>query len=204
MHGHRMRERLFRPITVRKHRGGGASEAPKIDTRTAEWDEFYRSQSAYLRKMAVAMRLAPDQTEDVIQDVWLATLKNLHQFIGENALRRVRVWMRGVMRRKTANSFRRRRFVSLDDLATEPMASTGTEIEVERRAWLAARLDEMEADEAPNARLFCGHCRDGRTIADLAMETGLTEKAICHRIYRQIEKLRQTMQEAGLADPDAS
>jgi DNA-directed RNA polymerase specialized sigma24 family protein len=136
MHDPRLRERPFRPKTVRKHRGGGG-EAPKIDTRTAEWDKFYRSQSAYLRKMAVAMRLAPDQTEDVIQDVWLATLKNLHQFIGENALRRVRVWMRGVMRRKTANAFRRRRFVSLDDLATEPMASTGTEIEVERRAWLA-------------------------------------------------------------------
>ena len=150
------------------------------------------------------MRLAPDQTGDVIQDVWVATLKKLHQFSGENALRRVRVWMRGVMRRKTANVFRGRRFVSLETLAQEPMASTGTEIEVERSAWLAARLDAMEADESPNARLLYGHCREERTIADLAAESGLTEKAIYHRIYRQIEKLRQEMEEAGLADPDAS
>lgn len=204
MHNRRIRERPFRPITVRKHRGGGASEAPKIEALARRWEEWYRSEAASLRQMARKRKLSPEDTEDALQKVWLAAWQKRDQFVGEDAARYLHAWLRVTMGRKIVDALRRRRSLSLETLAQEPMTSVETGLAAARRKWLAAWLDEMGADESPNARLFYGRFRDGRTNADLAAENNKTEKAIYHCIYRQIEKLRQAMEEAGLADPDAS
>jgi RNA polymerase sigma factor (sigma-70 family) len=147
------------------------------------------------------MRLSPDQTEDAIQEVWLAALKNLHRFRGENAARRLHGWMRKVMRCKAVDARHRmhcHRTLPLDTLPAEPMEAKDTGIDRERSTWLAARLDEATKQESLNCRLLCAHFQDGRTIADLAAEAGLTKKAIECRIYRWISKLRQAAAVDGL------
>ena len=179
-------------------------EAPKIEAWARRWEEWYRSEAASLRQMARNRKLSPEDTEDALQKVWLAAWQKRDLFVGEDAARYLHAWLRVAMDHKIVDALRRCRTVSLETLAQEPMTSVETGLAAARRKWLAARLDEMEADKSPNARLLCGRFRDGRTNADLAAENNKTEKAVECCICRQIEKLRQEMEEAGLADPDAS
>ncbi len=175
----------------------------RIEGMVDSWDVFFRSESDSLSRRAQG-KLSPEDVEDALQETWCSVLKELPQFVGEDAERQLDAWMRTVMRNKIVNAVRRRQFVSLENLAMESMASPEMEIELKRRAWLDARLEEMTADGALNGQLMYGHCRDGRKIADLAAEYEMTAKAVESRICRQIEKLRDAAAEEGLVDPEAS
>lgn len=188
--------------------GGEALEGEsRAEAVRALWDDFYRNQSATLRRIAAAKGLPPDQTEDAIQEVWLAALKNLHRFRGENAEQRLLGWMRKVMHYKAVDVHRSmycRRVLPLDSLPAERMAAKDAGNDRERSNWLAARLDEAGKQESLNCQLLCAHFQDGRTIADLAAEAGLTKKAIECRIYRWISKLRREAVVDGLHAVTAS
>ncbi len=153
--------------------------------------------SASLREMARKRNLSPEDTEDALQETWLAALKKRPQFGGKDIERPLYAWMRGVMRHKIVDYVRRRRLVSLENLTMGPAAFTEVEVESERRAWLEEKLEAMASEESLNARLFCGHFRDGRTMAELATEEGLSAKAVESRICRQIETLRRAATREG-------
>jgi len=78
------------------------------------------------------------------------------------------------------------------------MSSKAAGIEWERSTWLAAQLEEASKEGSLNGRLLCAHFQDGRTIAGLAAEMSLTEKAVERRISREIDKLRQEAVLGGL------
>lgn len=166
------------------------------------WEEFHRYVSASLREMARKGDLSSEDTKDALGETWLAALTKRPQFGGKDIERQLYAWMRGVMRHKIVDFHRRRHVVSLENLTREPAAVTEEEDETERRAWLHEKLVAMASEEETNARLFCGHFRDGRTLAELAAEEELSEKAVESRIVRGIKKLRRIATKDGLASTD--
>jgi RNA polymerase sigma factor (sigma-70 family) len=163
----------------------------------ASWDEFYRRVSGELREMARKTRLSAQDIEDAIHETWLAALRNLPRFLGNDPERHMNAWMRAVMHHKIADVIRRRSLLSLEDLAMEPSAFIIAVDRSEQRAWVEARLADMAVEASLNARLLCGHFCDGRTIAELAAESEMTQRAVESRICRQIEKLRQEAAKDG-------
>jgi RNA polymerase sigma factor (sigma-70 family) len=181
------------PESVQKNRLGGGGRRAVV----ASWDEFYRRVSGELREMARKTRLSAEDIEDAIHETWLAALRNLPRFLGNDPERHMNAWMRAVMHHKIADVIRRRSLLSLEDLAMEPSAFIIAVDRSEQRAWVEARLADMAVEASLNARLLCGHFCDGRTIAELAAESEMTQRAVESRICRQIEKLRQEAAKDG-------
>lgn len=195
-----LKDRRYCSITVQKITvgGGGRSIAEIVDN----WDEFYRRMSAALRRMAAAMNLPEDTADDVVQEVWLATVANWPRFRGKDVEQRLGGWMLQVMHNKIVDALKDlgRRPGSLDALRLKPMSPDGGGIDGERRAWIEERLEETAADESLNGRLLRGRFRDGRTNAELAAENDLTEKAVERRICKMIAGLRQDASEVSLLE----
>lgn len=107
------------------------------------------------------------------------------------------------MRNKVVDALRRLHsgIVSLDALAREQIAPEENEVESKQRVWVMEQVEKTEEDELLSARLLRGRFVDGRTNAELAVEEGLTEKAVECRICRDIAELRQKAAEDGLMAP---
>jgi RNA polymerase sigma factor (sigma-70 family) len=189
--------------TIQKNRSGGASLGVFKELKVF-WDDFYIKTSAKWRRISIARKLPADNTEDVLQDVWLAAWRERSRFHGKDAVQQLCGWMRQVLHHKITDAFRyraRHRAVSLDALSAEPAAPEEDEFDQERRVWLAERLEETAVEESLNARLLRGRFVDGRSNAELAVMEGLTEKAVESRICRLIAELRQKATEDWLSVP---
>lgn len=170
------------------------------------WEEFYHFQAKYLSRIAAGMGVPPDQIADVLQEVWLAAVEHAEEFHGDDAEQRLSSWLVGVARNKSIDTIRRlcrrRRLPieSLDNLAAEPVdheAKGPAELMIAQEGdkHLAATLEELRAKNALNCRLVCRHILEGRSLPDLAADTGLGVHAISCRIDRALKDLGGNLQE---------
>ena len=143
----------------------------------------------------VRHRLAPrhDLVDDLVQDVFLAALSGLPRFTGASPLR---AWLRGIARHKVEDYYRQR----LRD--PEPLAD-GTEPDqlmsetplFDERIDLA-RLrrkaqDVMRQLPEPYAVVLLWRYWEGRSVRQMAIATGRTEKGIERLLARARAHFRQ-------------
>jgi RNA polymerase sigma-70 factor, ECF subfamily len=129
----------------------------------------------------VRHRVAPrtDIVDDLVQDVFLAALGNLHQFAGTSSLR---AWLFGVARHKVEDHYRKRLREPdpLDDLPDEAAGTSeaGTIEETIDRARALERTRRV-LSELPERYAVALRWRywEKRSVAEIASETGRSEKA---------------------------
>jgi RNA polymerase sigma-70 factor (ECF subfamily) len=160
---------------------------------------LYQTLACFVCGLATGSHLRREQTEDVVQNVWLAVVRSWPQFQGEGAEARLRRWLPRVVRSKVADLFCResrqpRQSPSAGELevaaAEENDPAVWLAKEEEREAVRAA-LARLRAEVAPcNWRLLSGRYVEGRSVKDLAVAEGLTQHEVSCRLHRMLEKLR--------------
>lgn len=167
------------------------------------WTEFYRLQTERLYRSAAQIGVPSDQIADVVQEVWLDAWKHREGFQGKDVDQRLSSWLSTVVVHKSIDALRRgrrRQAGALDDLLAEPM-DDGAEDPVERMEArerdenLSATLDGLRKEDSLNCRLVCERLIVGRSLPDLAADTGLGINSIACRISRTLKKLRVRLRE---------
>ncbi len=162
------------------------------------WADFVREQTPRLVRAVADARLRPDQVEEVVQEVWLRVIQYRDRFQGDDAAQDLRRWMIRVARSKKVDLLRRLRrhpVQSLDNLSAEPIArqegeQRSIEEEEQKRELFRGWLEELREKDAVNYLLLYGHYVEGRTVVELAAETGMTVRAAYCRLNRQVKKYR--------------
>ncbi len=174
----------------------GEQERASDSTLKMAWDKFFEIERKHLYRLVSKRCLCHELRQDVMQDVWIEMVKQLHKFQGDEAVQRLHGWMRRVVNSKVVNAIRRlarRRTVKIDAEMEESLDTESAEGARMReyREWLAVKLAEVPT----SYRLMVGHFLDGRAIVDLAAELGMTPEAARCRIHRAIVLLRQSLLE---------
>jgi RNA polymerase sigma factor (sigma-70 family) len=126
-------------------------------------------------------------TEDVVQETWLRAVRAWQlDGIPEKPM----AWLTTVASRILANHFRRRAPERFDESAHDLPIVDGTE----RRSMLQRALDRLPALQGKLLEAF--HLED-RTMADIARELGLSERAVEGRLRRARQSLRREIDKDG-------
>lgn len=189
-------------------RDAAANESsPVFPGLYAPWQEFQRSQSACLSRIADEMGVPPERIEEVVQEVWLDAWKDRQGFLGQDVDQRLATWLSKVVRSKSRNALRRMKreqAVSLDTLPAE-MVDCETEEPAElmdaeeRDECLNAAFEELRKGEPLNCWLVWERVVNRRSIRELSDETDLGTHAITCRIGRTLKKLGSRLSELVLA-----
>jgi RNA polymerase sigma-70 factor (ECF subfamily) len=131
----------------------------------------------------------PADAEDLVQEMWLGALRSAHSFEGRATLQ---AWLRGILRRRMADRFRRRRLHS--ELQEESLASADQDVS-ERFATceMAVRalrlMPELSALER-EALALCvfGDVERGEICAQLGI-TRAHLRVLLHRARRKFAAL---------------
>ncbi len=134
----------------------------------------------------------PDLADDVLQETWLTAARRLGSF--DPARARFAAWVCGIAGNVVRNHLRarardRRRTRPLAD-APEPAAAQPAD-EGERVAEALARLPERY-ERALRAKYL-----DRRSVAEIAAETGETEKAVESLLTRARQAFREAFERTG-------
>jgi RNA polymerase sigma-70 factor (ECF subfamily) len=168
------------------------------------WDRFARLYTPIL--LAWARRpqfgLQDADADDLVQDVLADLVRKLPEFT-HDPRRKFRTWLRGVLRNKWADFWRRHGRVppggadGLAEVASSPDADPA-EAE-EQQLLLRKALELMQTEFAPSTWRACwGTVAEGRAAADVAAELGMTENAVYIARSRVLRRLRRDL--AGLID----
>jgi RNA polymerase sigma-70 factor (ECF subfamily) len=160
-----------------------------------QWDTFYRLQNRRLARSLARMQLPPERVEDVLQEVWRATITRWDSFREPNGAQRLLAWSYRVAHNKAVDLIRRlnrRPAKSLAALPVEPVDTKAVRpsktAESEER--LDALLEVLRREQPMNYWLICEHYLMDRPITELAEESSLTEHAIHNRLPRALKRLR--------------
>ena len=143
----------------------------------------------------VRRRLIPraDLVEDLVQEVFLAAWENLEKFRGESALR---TWLLGIARHKVEDHYRKRlRELQLaeeeESLESEPVSNHDLEeVIAERRAGELTREVLSILPETYSMVLLWRYW-ENRSVRDIAVQTGRTEKAIERLLARARQQFKK-------------
>ncbi len=146
----------------------------------------------------VRSRLMPrvELAEDMVQEILLAAWQNLPKFRGDSGLRQ---WILGIARHKLEDYYRkhvREAALQDEDGQTEQSATTNFENQLEA-ADRQKQVDQVLAvlPEVYSIALIWRY-REGRSIREIAQETGKTEKAIERLLARAREMFKRRWNDA--------
>ena len=175
-------------------RSGEPSWGPAMSPNQLS-DEVYKALSARMVRLARRLGVPQSLCEDVVQEAWVHAFVQAKEFAGERALEKLGSWLRVIVHNVAVDMLRglgRHGAVSLEALSAEPL-DQGEVNRVERAAgaeWLTACLERLRQEAPENCWLVCQHYLEGRTVHELAAETGRTVHEVSCRIYRVMQKLR--------------
>ena len=166
------------------------------------WGEFVALYEPLLTAYLRDQGLGPEDTRDVVQDVFARLVKNLPDFDLERRRGRFRTWLWQVCRSALVDWARRRRRQAraedawLRRLSESPAESQGDSDSrwgtMHRRRVLAFALERVRARSRPTTwACFERHLLHGRTSAEVAGELGLSVNAVdvnCSRILARLRK----------------
>jgi len=147
----------------------------------------------------VRRRLVPrgDLVEDVVQDVFLAAWQNLEKFRGDSSLRS---WVLGIACHKVEDHYRSRlREFQIDESdgtgSDEPIALHDLEEMIVRRQ--AGQMAQDILADLPEiySTILLWRYWDGRSLREIAAETGRTEKAIERLLARARSQFKKRWDE---------
>jgi RNA polymerase sigma-70 factor (ECF subfamily) len=153
----------------------------------AAWRELVERYSSYVAVIARAHRLRETEIEDLFQDVFERTWRQLHRIDGDDALR---AWIGQVARRACIDRLRSAaRIVQAPPEVLEMPAP-------DEMAQLTLAIDVREAlrtlTPGGQAVLDAFFCRDLAYVR-IADELGLAQGTIASRISRSLAELRETL-----------
>jgi RNA polymerase sigma-70 factor, ECF subfamily len=164
------------------------------------WVRFVRLYTPFLYHWARRRGLPPDDTADLVQEVFAQLLKALPTF-AYDPKRSFRAWLAVVVGNKWRELNRKRRpqTVPAADLAERPGPDDDFD-DREYRAHIAGRALRLIRDEfaAPTWQAFWGVVVDGRPANEVATELGLTPNAVYLARGRVLRRLRAEL--AGLVE----
>lgn len=163
----------------------------------AAWCELVSRVDACIRRCVAVARLPRQEKPDVMQRTWLEILEKLHDFQGEDAVRRLYDCMRKVAHKRAVWQVRRlkkHRTNALDILLQiaeneQEEKRIAEEVEEERellRLWLSRTRKNGSLD----GRLLLGRLVEGKSIGELAEQEGLSENAVSCRLLREARRMR--------------
>jgi len=143
----------------------------------------------------VSFRCGGDRNlaEDVTQETWLRAVRAWRkQGLPDSPL----AWLKAVARNLLSNHFRRQPTISIEslppgwagDLSGDGGQDWGEPDRARLLSWGMARLRPLEA------RLLEAFHLDGKAVAEIASETGLSERAVEGRLRRARLKLRKQLE----------
>jgi RNA polymerase sigma-70 factor (ECF subfamily) len=162
------------------------------------WDRFVRLYSPLLVYWAKKFRLGDDDAADLVQEIFALLLETLPNFQYDPA-RRFRGWLWTVACNKYRERLRRKAPVPLqdgDDVVAR--SSSDDPDEQEYRQYISRRaLELMQQQFQPNTWKACWETVvNGRDVAEVAAELGMTARAVYIARCRVLRRLRQEL--AGL------
>lgn len=164
------------------------------------WSRFVSLYTPLLFYWCRRFHLNPDESEDLIQDVFATLVDKLPEFIYDPS-RRFRGWLWTVALNRLRKRRKKPAMVSDSLIPAVEAADTIEEFTEEeyRRVVTERALQLMQKDFEPATwRAFWEHTTNGRTAADVAAELGMTTGAVYAAKARIIGRLRSELQ--GLLD----
>jgi RNA polymerase sigma factor (sigma-70 family) len=168
---------------------------------TAAWDEFYRVYGDLMRRFAVSRGLSGSDVDDCLQAVWLEVASSFGDFEHPVDHAGLRSWLYMLVRSKAGDLLRkrlRRPAESLDaarELGAEPLDREADPTQLLEKQWERALLETLleelrkEVSET-NWRLLRMRCLEGREVAEVAAELGISSEQVWYRQRRLMKKLR--------------
>ena len=173
-------------------------ENPTFDDLLKTNGTFYRMESRRLAVIAAEMKVPHSEIEDVIAEVWLEAVKFRPRFADGDAEQRLHCWLTLVGHSKAVDALRhlRRHLCESLDRLEEALiddAEAKREDVAELAECLDALLEGLRASNEEAHRLLTEHFFHGRSIRELAQESGTTVKSVANRIRRLLIKLRELL-----------
>lgn len=172
----------------------GVGEAGRDQTdapRRAQFDTLVRRRESALRALAAKFARAPEDREDLYQDMLLAIWKALPQFRGESSL----ATYANRIAYSTAVDYARRQRILLPEVDAEDRAASPEECI--GRVMVGARL-RSAIDELPRKlRQVLNLHLDGHDYREIAQRTGIGRGNVGARLTRARDRLRRRL--GGLA-----
>jgi RNA polymerase sigma-70 factor (ECF subfamily) len=147
----------------------------------------------------VQRRLIPhtDHVDDLVQEIFLAAWENLGKFRGESSLQN---WILGIARHKVENHYRNRlREVQLspeeEDLEPDPvdLRNLGEAFDVREQKKLVREV--LEKISEPYTVVLLWRYWEKRSLREIAVATGKTEKAIERLLARARDQFKKKWNE---------
>ena len=168
---------------------------------SAAWDEFYHVYDSLMRRFARARGLEGADLDDCVQAVWIQVASSLGDFEHPESHSGLRSWLYMLVRSKAGDILRRkgRRPAESLDRAREaghepadPGAGPSQALEREwEQALFETLLDDLREEVSEiNWRLLKMRCLEGREVADVASELGLSSEQVWYRQRRLLKKLK--------------
>lgn len=187
---HYEKKQPFYQISPTSEQGGVRCDpiGPSFDLS----DDLYRFLFDRVVRIARKMGVAPDQCEDVAQETLLEAVKKREEMRGEYSDRQICSWLlRHVAPHKAVDWLRHHKKGAIESSdRVEALVVEGARTD-EGSECLAVLLERLQRAHPENCWLLCQHHLEGRSIQELADETGRTTRGIRNRMFRAIEKLRR-------------
>jgi RNA polymerase sigma factor (sigma-70 family) len=166
---------------------------------THAWDGFYRTYTNILRRMAAEFRLDAEDSEDLVQEVWLQVIAHLPEFEWQPDGSGLRGWLYTLIRNKALNLIRQKArnpvrpggLMEMHEVTDRtPGPAEQWEIQWDREL-MHLLLAELSTQVSPvNHRLLVLRWIEGRPLAEVARLLNLSEKQVTYRQQRLFRKLR--------------
>jgi RNA polymerase sigma-70 factor, ECF subfamily len=125
-----------------------------------------------------------DLAEDITQETWLRAVRTWH---AKGLPDEPAAWLTTVARNLLVSHYRRRPAERLDDATAASLAADAADEGEERRSLVTRALARLPL---PAVRLLHAFHFQERRVADIAVEHGVTERAVEGRLRRAREQLR--------------
>ena len=168
---------------------------------TAAWDEFYRVYDALMRRFAFSRGLTGSDVDDCLQAVWMEVASRFADFKLPETQAGLRSWLYTLVRSKAGDLLRRRQRRPAESLDAaravghEPADREAHPPQILEQQWeralLETLLEELRQEiSETNWRLLSMRCLEGREVADVAAELGLSSEQVWYRQRRLMKKLK--------------
>jgi|SRR5579884_208621 len=190
------KEKTPAPSDKKPDRSGQGINKSALDKLLETDEEFYRTMSRELDQVLLRRKVPPLLIEDLVQEAWLSAVQHGDLFVGGNARRRLRGFLRKAARDKAVDLRRHLGLLFCQSFDGQEMAlideAQAQRAELaEQHEWLEVLLENVGGDHQENKELVHAHFFQGVTVAELAQRLDMSVDAVDCRIRRLVEKMRE-------------
>jgi RNA polymerase sigma factor (sigma-70 family) len=189
-------ERTHSPSDQKPDRSSQGIEKPSLYTLLGTDEEIHRMMSRELADILIRMKIPPFLIEDLVQEAWLSAVQHGELFVGADAKRLLRGFLRKAVHDKAVDLRRHLdlcpcQFLDGQKMEFSDEAEAQRAEMAEQHEWLEALLEDAGLGHEENKELLRAHFFQGVTISELAQRSGMSVDAVGSRIRRLVDKMRE-------------